>query len=73
MEEYRERIVKLEQIVKDMASSVCELRSTLFGNGKPGIKYEFIQLKNALKYNNIVTSILTFAVCGNLVKIIFFP
>ena len=73
MEEYRERIVKLEQIIKDMDCKVSEHHATLFGNGKPGIKYEFIQLKNALKYNNIVTSILTFAVCGNLVKLIFFP
>lgn len=72
MEEYRDRIITMEQIIIDIAKKVQEHRIVLFGNSKPGLKYEFVQLKDALKYNNIVTTLLMIGVVGNLVKVIFF-
>ena len=72
VEEYRDRIITMEQIIIDIAKKVQEHRIVLFGNGKPGMKYEFVQLKDALKYNNIVTTLLMIGVVGNLVKVIFF-
>lgn len=68
MEDYKERIIKLESKSDELCSKIMELWKAVFGNGKPGLKYDIIKMKNAVHYNNIITSILTVALIGNLVK-----
>jgi hypothetical protein len=58
--------------IKMLCRDVAELRKDTYGNGSPGMKYQLIELKNALKYNNVVTSLMTIAFVGNLIKAIFF-
>ena len=63
----------LYKMVENLTGRVNELTKCIFGNGRPGMKYEFIEVKNAMKYNNVVTSIMALAFIGNLIKMLFFP
>jgi hypothetical protein len=58
--------------IKMLCRDVQEIRKDMYGNGTPGMKYQFIELKNALKYNNIMTSVMSGAFIGNLIVVIFF-
>jgi hypothetical protein len=71
VEEYRERIVRLEEKIEEMKSMQKEHHICLFGNGKPGLKYDMLKIKNAIYFNNVVTTILTTALIGNLIKWVF--
>ena len=63
----------LYKMIENLTGRVNEITNCIFGNGRPGMKYEFIEIKNAMKYNNVVTSIMALAFIGNLIKMIFFP
>lgn len=67
--DYQEDHGSIIMLIRDVA----ELRKDTYGNGSPGMKYQLIELKNALKYNNVVTSLMTIAFIGNLIKMLFFP
>lgn len=61
------RLAKMEQTIEDMKETLCEHHKTLFGNGKPGLKYDIVKMKNAIYFNNIITTLMTTALIWNLI------
>lgn len=71
MDEYKERIVRIEDKIENINCTLKEHHTCLFGNGKPGLKYDIIKMKNSIQFNNIITTVLTTALIGNLIRWLF--
>lgn len=68
MDTITEKVIRLEEKNCDQEVRISKLEKTIDGNGKPGLKYDIIKMKNAIYFNNIITSIMTTALIGNLIK-----
>ena len=55
-----------------IAKELKEVRECVFGNGKPGLKYEIVKLKISLKFNTVLTGIIASAMVTGVVKLMFF-
>jgi hypothetical protein len=63
-----EQNINPEMIRRD----IDELRHDVYGNGKPGLKWEIAQIKTTLKFNTWLTGITSAALIGGIIKLIFF-
>ncbi len=51
---------------------VREVRECVFGNGKPGLKYEIVRIKSNLKFNTWLTGAIALALITGVIKLLFF-
>ncbi len=57
---------------ESLERDVKELRHTVYGNGKPGLKYEMVKIKTTLKFNTWLTGIIAGALIAGLIKLLYF-